>query len=195
MKQKTALWLALLLCLSAALAAAEETDTCLAFAQWYPELAKEAGVQGADAQRLVVVDIMGQGLYYLLLPEDSGIRARDCHYAGLRLTFDKPFAIEREENRVLSVTMPTGILHPSKAEVVGTVTYGEVKEIGTDYIIQEIWYDADHQEGIEAAHGTQRFTLLPDAILQYGIPFAPGGGCSILSDEHNTVLLMAQGNG
>lgn len=174
-------------------AAAEELDAIYAYAQWYPEVAEDAGVSGEEAERVLSVDV-GDEMRYLLLPEGSD-PAGDYHLAGLRLTFDAPVAYERDGDRMLSLQLPEGILRPASVEIAGTMAYGEVVALSGDEITIEVWYETGSDGDGWKEGETASYAITPQTQQWCWETFGVGSGCTVVSDEDGTALMMIAGNG
>jgi beta-lactamase regulating signal transducer with metallopeptidase domain len=180
-----------LLCTSALGQDAQQTGyTYLALTSYYdPAMADMENVPEEQASRVIWVELFGSGRpQWMVLPE--GHDPEQYSFVGIRATFDEPFDVEYIDNGIRFAEIPEGILEPTRVEVIDSLQYGVITELGEDYLVMNLW----DRYGVLSDVPT-RFSVAPDVLLAYEEPFQAGSGCMAVVDGEGMVLAMVQSNG
>lgn len=167
-----------------------EGYTYLAVTSGYSPYTRIPGVpRGTDDSRIIQVTLTQHFTPFPLeLPEGSG-DAEEYAFVGVYVTFDEPFETE-ELDGYTSLVMPDGVLTCKDIEIIGPLHYGEITEIGEDYVVMDMRDDSYQTTGV-----LQRFTYTPDTYQSYESPFAQGSGCMLIAGEDGVALAMMEANG
>lgn len=186
-----ALCICLLLPVLCTSALARDEATYLAFAAYSPILRVPGIPEGIDDDsRIVQANLVHTWRPMpLLLPEDAG-DPDNYTYVGVRLTFDEPLPTERDAYGNEVFNTGSGLLTPSRVEIVGSVVNGFIVELGEDYVVVEPY------GAYRLTDEQSRYAITPDTqMMAIELPFAIGTGCELIVDDTGTVLAMVQGNG
>lgn len=123
----------------------------------------------------------------LLLPDECG-EPENFKMKGIRITVDAPIDIVKEGNFIRSVNLPNFIV-PKRVEIVGDVFYGCLTEIGTDYIVIEIYG--------EQAGDFRRFIVTDETMIWIADEPAlqVGNGVIVIGNPSGVALSMHLSNG
>ena len=114
----------------------------------------------ADTSRMIQMLMPGSAMPAALqLPEDCG-EPEDYSFKGVMITVDTPIGVERDGPYVTIADLPDFIVS-RHVEIVGDVLYGNLTEVGEDYVTLDIY--GDFAAGSEDR--VRRFTVTEDTLI------------------------------
>jgi len=149
---------------------------------------KNADTIRLDESRAVHAALFSSSVFTVMILPEGNNEGEIKSKVGARVTFDKPFNTFLNENGLECIQiLPGSILEPKRVEIVGDYHYGNIVELGEDYVILDV-YDEYFQPSGNLIYST----ITPDTLMSWAdVPFQVGIGCEMIVDKDGVVLTMS----